>query len=297
MARARAGSKASNTIAYQGEPGANSDMACHAAFPYMTTLPCPTFEAAMAMVQSGKAELAMIPVENSIAGRVADLHSLLPHTRLKIVAEHFQRVEHCLVALPGVPLKAVKVAKSHVQALSQCRNFLKKHRIQPMVHADTAGAAREIAEIGDKQVGAIASSLAARIYGLKVLARNVEDADHNTTRMLVFSREEARPDWRTVPCMTAFLFRVKSVPAALYKALGGFATNGVNIVKLESYLSGAHFEQAQFYAEVEGHPEQRGLKLALEELGFFSEELKMLGTFPTNPFRRKGWDAPTRPGT
>jgi len=297
MAKRRAGGRAGNTIAFQGEAGANSDMACRAAFPYMTTLPCPTFEAAMAMVQSGRAELAMIPVENSIAGRVADLHSLLPHTRLKIVAEHFQRVEHCLVALPGVPLKAVKMAKSHVQALSQCRNFLKKHRIQPMVHADTAGAAREIAEIDDKQVGAIASSLAARIYGLKVLARNIEDADHNTTRMLVFSREEAKPDWRTVPCMTAFLFRVKSVPAALYKALGGFATNGVNIVKLESYLSGPHFEQAQFYAEVEGHPEQRGLKLALEELAFFSEELKMLGTFPTNPFRRKGWDAPTRPGT
>ncbi|MBV8193394.1 MAG: prephenate dehydratase, partial [Alphaproteobacteria bacterium] len=169
--------------------------------------------------------------------------------------------------------------------------------LQPLVHADTAGAAREIAEIGDPRVGAIASSLAARIYGLKVLARNIEDADHNTTRMLVFSREAAHPDHRTVPCMSAFLFRVKSVPAALYKALGGFATNGVNIVKLESYLSGAHFEQAQFYAEVEGHPEQRGLQLAMEELRFFSEELKMLGTFPAHPYRRKGWDAPTRPGT
>jgi prephenate dehydratase len=297
MARARAGSKARNTIAYQGEPGANSDMACHAAFPYMTTLPCPTFDAAMGAVQAGKAELAIIPVENSVAGRVADLHSLLPHTRLKIVAEHFQRVEHCLVALPGVSLKGIKTAKSHVQALSQCRNFLKKHGITPLVHADTAGAAREIAEEGDKAVGAIASSLAARIYGLRVLAKNIEDADHNTTRMLVFSREEAKPDWRTVRCMTAFLFRVKSVPAALYKAMGGFATNGINIVKLESYLSGAHFEQAQFYAEVEGHPEQRGMQLAFEELRFFSEELKMLGTFPTHPFRRKGWDAPTRPGT
>ena len=239
MAKARAGAahggKAGNTIAFQGEPGANSDMACHAAFPYMTTLPCPTFDAAMGAVQARKAELAIIPVENSIAGRVADLHSLLPHTKLKIVGEHFQRVEHCLVALPGVSLKGVKTAKSHVQALSQCRNFLKKHRIAPLVHADTAGAAREIAEIGDKSVGAIASSLAARIYGLKVLAKNIEDADHNTTRMLVFSREEAKPDWRTVPCMTAFLFRVKSVPAALYKALGGFATNGVNIVKPVSY--------------------------------------------------------------
>ena len=288
---------ASNIIAFQGEPGANSDMACRAAFPYMTTLPCPTFETAMGAVQAGKAELAIIPVENSIAGRVADLHSLLPHTKLKIVAEHFQRVEHCLVALPGASLKSVKTVKSHVQALAQCRNFLKKHRFEPLVHADTAGAAREIAEIGDPSVGAIASSLAARIYNLKVLAKNIEDADHNTTRMLVFSRDHATLDWRTVQCMTAFLFRVKSRPAALYKAMGGFATNGVNIVKLESYLSGARFEQAQFYAEVEGHPEQRSVHLAFEELGFFSEELKLLGTFPTNPFRRKGWDAPTRPGT
>jgi prephenate dehydratase len=251
----------------------------------------------MDAVQRGKAELAMIPVENSIAGRVADLHSLLPHTKLKIVAEHFQRVEHCLVALPSASLKTIKPVKSHVQALSQCRNFLKKHRFEPVVHADTAGAAREVAEIGDASVGAIASSLAARIYGLKVLARNIEDADHNTTRMLVFSREERKTDWRTVPCMTAFLFRVKSVPAALYKALGGFATNGVNIVKLESYLSGAHFEQAQFYAEVEGHTEQKSVQLALEELHFFSKEFKPLGTFPVNPFRRKGWEAPTRPGT
>jgi prephenate dehydratase len=290
--------KATNTIAFQGEPGANSDMACRAAFPAMDTLPCPTFDAAMSAVQAGKARLAMIPVENSIAGRVADLHSLLPHTKLKIVAEHFQRVEHCLVALPGTKLKEIKIAKSHVQALSQCREFLKKNNIAPMVHADTAGAAREIAQIGDGHVGAIASSLAAKIYKLNVLAKNIEDADHNTTRMLVFSREAARPT-RNEPCMTAFLFRVKSVPAALYKALGGFATNGVNIVKLESYLSGAKFEQAQFYAEVEGHPEQRALQLALEELDFFSQkgELKMLGTFPTNPFRRKGWEAPTRAGT
>src|SRR5476649_849805 len=210
MAKARvAKGKPGNTIAFQGEAGANSDMACRAAFPYMSTLPCPTFETAMEAVQKGKAELAMIPVENSIAGRVADLHSLLPHTRLKIVAEHFQRVEHCLVALPGASLKTIKTVKSHVQALAQCRNFLKKHRLQPLVHADTAGAAREIAEIGDPAVGAIASSLAARIYGLKVLARNIEDADHNTTRMLVFSRDQARPDWRpdglkNVPCMSAF---------------------------------------------------------------------------------------------
>src|SRR5215470_11420113 len=217
-ARVKAGGNAStagNTVAFQGEPGANSDMACRAAFPYMTTLPCPTFETAMAEVDAGRAELAIIPVENSIAGRVADLHSLLPHTKLKIVAEHFQRVEHCLVALPGATLKTIRTVKSHVQALAQCRNFLKKHRFVPLVHADTADAAREIAEDGDASVGAIASSLAARIYDLKVLARNIEDADHNTTRMLVFSRDEAQPDWRTVPCMTAFLFRVTSRPSSM----------------------------------------------------------------------------------
>jgi len=277
--------RASNTIAFQGEPGANSDMACRAAFPYMTTLPCPTFEAAMGAVQAGRAELAIIPVENSIAGRVADLHSLLPHTKLKIVAEHFQRVEHCLVALPGASLKTIKTVKSHVQALSQCRNFLKKHRFAPLVHGDTAGAAREIAEDGDKSVGAIASSLAARIYELRVLARNIEDADHNTTRMLVFSREEAAPDWRTVHCMTAFLFRVKSVPAALYKALGGFATNGVNMTKLESYMVDGNFFATQFYADVDGHPDDRGLAFALEELKFFSREFRIVGVYPGHPFR------------
>jgi prephenate dehydratase len=290
--------RSNDVIAFQGESGANSDMACRSAFPYMTTLPCPTFEAAMDAVRKGRAELAMIPVENSIAGRVADLHSLLPHTNLRIIAEHFQRVEHCLLAVPGASLKTVKSVRSHVQALAQCRGFLKKHRLSPSVHADTAGAAREIAGLGDRTVAAIASSLAAKIYGLQILARNIEDAEHNTTRMLVFSREAvAPPDGRTVPCLTAFLFRVKSRPAALYKALGGFATNGVNITKLESYLSGPAFEQALFYAEVEGHTEQRSLKLALEELEFFSDEFKMLGTFPAHPFRRKGWEAPTRPGT
>jgi prephenate dehydratase len=260
-------------------------MACRAAFPYMTTLPCPTFEAAMMAVQGGKAELAMIPVENSIAGRVADLHSLLPHTKLKIVAEHFQRVEHCLVALPGASLKSIKPVKSHVQALAQCRNFLKKHHFEPVVHADTAGAAREIAEIGDAHVGAIASSLAARIYGLKVLARNIEDADHNTTRMLVFSREEAKTDWRTVQCMTAFLFRVKSVPAALYKALGAFATNGVNMTKRESYQLGGSFNATKFYADIQGHPDEPNVAAALQELEFQTAKMSVMGVYPASPFR------------
>ena len=177
------------------------------------------------------------------------------------------------------------------------RESPRKHRIAAEVHADTAGAAKDVAAIGDPTIAAIASSLAARIYDLQVLAKNIEDADHNTTRMLVFAREALDPDWRSAPCLTAFLFRVKSRPAALYKAMGGFATNGVNITKLESYLSGAAFEQALFYAEVEGHQKQPHLRLALEELEFFSEELKILGTFPAHPFRRKGWEAPTRTGT
>jgi prephenate dehydratase len=248
-------------------------------------LPCPTFETAMAAVQAGKAELAMIPVENSIAGRVADLHSLLPHTRLKIVAEHFQRVEHCLVALPGATLKSIKTVKSHVQALAQCRNFLKRHRFAPLVHGDTAGAAREIAEDGDTSVGAIASSLAARIYELKVLARNIEDADHNTTRMVVMAHDPIDPDPSKGPVVTSFVFRVRSVPAALYKALGGFATNGVNITKLESYMIDGNFTVAQFYADIDGHPDQRPVRLALEELSFFSREVRILGVYPANAFR------------
>ena len=286
-----------NVIAFQGEFGANSDMACRAAFPYMTTLPSRTFEDAVQAVHARKADLAMIPIENSIAGRVADLHSLLPNAGLSIVGEHFQRVEHCLVAVKGASMKTVKIARSHVQALAQCRGFLRKQRIAPEVHADTAGAAKDIAKLGDPKVAAIASSLAAKIYGLQVLKRNIEDADHNTTRMLVFSREANDTDWRVGgPYLSAFVFQVKSRPAALYKALGGFATNGVNITKLESYLSGAAFEQAQFYAEIEGHKDHPAVRLALEELEFFSE-LRLLGTFPAHPFRRKGWEAPTRTGT
>lgn len=289
--------KSQNRIAFQGEPGANSHLAARDAYPRMEALACPTFEDALAAVKNGEVKLAMIPIENSVAGRVADIHHLLPHSGLYIVAEHFERVRHQLLTLPGVKLTELKTVHSHVMALGQCRNAIHALKLSAVVAADTAGAARELRESGDRRAAVIASKLAAEIYGLKVAKADIEDAEHNTTRFVVLASKPERVKKGDGPVVTSFVFRVRNVPAALYKALGGFATNGINIVKLESYLSGAHFEQAQFYAEVEGHPAQRGLTLALEELGFFSEEFKPLGTFPANPFRRKGWEAPTRPGT
>jgi prephenate dehydratase len=276
-------------ISFQGEPGANSDIACRFVHPEMTPLPCRTFEDAFAALREKRAELAMIPIENSVAGRVADIHSLMPNSGMHVIAEHYQRVEHCLVAPKNATLQSIKTVRSHVHALAQCRNIINELKLKAIVAADTAGAAREVSELNDSAVAAISSSLAAEIYGLQILKSNIEDADHNTTRFLIFSREAEQPALDSGPCMTAFVFRVRSVPAALYKALGGFATNGINITKLESYISGAAFEAAQFYAEIEGHPESRPVRLAFEELGFFSREVKVLGVFPTHPFRREGW--------
>ena len=286
-------------IVFQGEPGANSHLACREAYPDHEPLPCPTFEDCFTALSNGDADLGMIPIENSVAGRVADIHHLLPASGLFIVGEWFLPIRHQLMAPRGARLTDIKTVESHVHALGQCRRVIRKLGIKPVVAADTAGAAREVAEAGDVSRAALATNLAAKIYGLQILKKNVADAKHNTTRFVVLARRPQWPGRAQKRVVTTFVFQVRNIPAALYKALGGFATNGVNIVKLESYLSGAHFEQAQFYAEVEGHPEQRGLQLALEELAFFSEkgELKMLGTFPTHPFRRKGWDAPTRPGT
>jgi len=255
----------------------------------MTPLPSRTFEDAFAALREERAALAMIPIENSVAGRVADIHSLLPNSGMHVIAEHYQRVEHCLVAPKSASLQTIKTVRSHVHALAQCRNIINEMKLKAVVAADTAGAAREIAELNDPTVAAISSGLAAEIYGLQILKSNIEDADHNTTRFLIFSREAQQPALESGPCMTAFVFRVRSVPAALYKALGGFATNGINITKLESYISGAGFEAAQFYAEIEGHPESRGVRLAFEELGFFSREVKVLGVFPAHAFRRQGW--------
>ena len=277
-----------NRIAFQGYPGAYSNLACRSAFPRLTPLPCPSFEDAFAAVREGKAGLAMIPIDNSIAGRVADIHHLLPHSGLHIVGEHFERVEHCLLTLKGAKLDDLEEVHSHVHALGQCRQAIKKLGLKAVVHADTAGAAQDVALWNDPTKAAISSSLAAEIYGLKVLKKNIEDAEHNTTRFLVMSKKADVPKPGNGPSITSFVFRVRSVPAALYKALGGFATNGVNIVKLESYMIDAWFTVAQFYAEIEGHPDHRSVKLALEELSFFSREVRILGVYPANAFRRGG---------
>src|SRR6266436_15748 len=273
------------TIAFQGAPGAYSDLACRRVFPAMTTLPCAAFEDAFAAVREGRAALAMLPIENSVAGRVADIHHLLPDSGLHIVAEHFQRVSHCLLAPKGATLKGLKRVKIHVHALSQCRVLIRELGLKPVVAADTAGAAAEVAERGDRSEAAIASELAGEIYGLVTLKAGIEDADHNTTRFLVMAREAKPAPHDGALVVTTFVFRVRNVPAALYKALGGFATNGVNMTKLESYMLGGRFAATQFYADVEAHPEDRPLKLALEELRFFSTEVNILGVYPAHELR------------
>ena len=272
------------TISFQGTFGAYSDLACRRVFPEMSTLPCSQFEDAFAAVRDGHARLAMIPIENSVAGRVADIHHLMPASGLHIIGEHFERVKHHLLAVPGASLGQIRTVRSHVQALSQCRNLIRALGIEPVVAADTAGSAAEIAARGDPTVAAIASELAGKIYGLVSLKENIEDAEHNTTRFLIMAREPLPPA-RGTPAVTTFFFRVRNVPAALYKALGGFATNGVNMTKLESYMVGGAFTATQFYADVEAHPEDRPLALALEELAFFSRELKILGVYPAHPLR------------
>jgi prephenate dehydratase len=270
------------TIAFQGAPGAYSDLASRRVFPALTTLPCAAFEDAFAAVREGEARLAMLPIENSVAGRVADIHHLMPQSGLYIIGEHFERVEHHLLAVPGATLEGIRVVRSHVHALSQCRDFIRARKLRPVVRADTAGSAAEIAELGDPSIAAIASELAGEIYGLVSLAQNIEDAGHNTTRFLVMSREPVRAA-RGTQSVTTFVFSVRNVPAALYKALGGFATNGVNMTKLESYMVGGRFTATQFYADVEAHPDDRPLMLALEELAFFSTEVRILGVYPAHP--------------
>ena len=276
------------TIAFQGAPGAYSDLACRTAYPGMASLACATFEEAFGAVREGRAELAMIPIDNSVAGRVADIHHLLPDSGLHIIAEHFQPVVHHLLASKGATLEGLRSVHSHIHALPQCRKLIRELGLKAVVHADTAGAAADVAKLGDPTQAAIASELAGEIYGLVSLRGDVADNAHNTTRFVIMQREPFDPDPSAGPVLTSFVFRVRSVPAALYKALGGFATNGVNIVKLESYMIDAWFTVAQFYAEIEGHPDQRSVRLAMEELGFFSREVKILGVYPSHPFRRAG---------
>jgi prephenate dehydratase len=272
-------------IVFQGEPGANSHLAIREAYPDAEAVPCPTFEDCFAAITSGEAALGMIPIENSVAGRVADIHHLMPHSGLHIVAEHFMPVRHQLLALKRTTIADVKTVESHVHALGQCRKVIRKLGIKPVVAADTAGSAREIAAAGDKSRAAIASRLAAEIYGLSILQEDIEDEAHNTTRFIVLSRESKWASSGAGPVVTTFLFRVRNVPAALYKVLGGFATNGVNMTKLESYMIEGNFFATQFYADVEGHPEDHRLVLAFEELSFFSKEMKILGVYPAHPFR------------
>jgi prephenate dehydratase len=272
-------------IAFQGEPGANSDIACREAYPDHEPLPCPTFEDSLAAIAAGEAALGMIPIENSVAGRVADIHHLMPISDLHIVAEWFLPIRNQLMAPKGATLNGLRTVESHVMALGQCRNILRKLGVKTIVAADTAGSAREVAERGDKTRGAIASRLAAEIYGLDILAENVEDEAHSTTRFVVLSREEKRVAPGNGSTITTFVFQVRNIPAALYKALGGFATNGINMTKLESYMIEGNFFATQFYADVEGHPDDRNLALALQELQFFSSHLKILGVYPAHPFR------------
>lgn len=278
-------------ISYQGEPGANSHMAAKEAYPGLEPMPCATFEDALAAVKSGEARYGMIPIDNSVAGRVADIHHLLPNAGLYIVGEHFLRVRFHLMAPKGAELAGITDVYSHVHALGQCRKIIRKHGLVAHVTGDTAGAAREVSEWADASKAALAPPLAAEIYGLDILARDVEDEAHNTTRFVILAGQPEDADPGRDDYITSFIFRVRNVPAALYKAMGGFATNSVNMTKLESYQVGGSFNATMFYADIEGHPSERRVQLAMEELGFFSTETKVLGTYHASPFRKRMADA------
>ena len=280
----------SDIIAFQGVPGAYSHMSCQAVRPDMEPLACASFEEMLLCVQEGRAGLAMVPVENSIAGRVADIHHLLPESGLFIVGEHFQLVNHNLLAPKGATLDSLVEVHSHAQGLAQCRKRLQKLGLRQMQHPDTAGAAKDVAAWNDPKIGAIASALAGEIYGLDVLVSNAEDAERNTTRFLVMSRDQITPPLDDTPMITTMVFTLRSVPAALYKALGGFATNGVNMTKLESYMRPGASGSAQFYVDVEGHIESPAMKLAMEELRFYcqNDEVSILGTYPAASARHNG---------
>ena len=272
-------------IAYQGEPGANSHIACIEAYPTYEPMPCGTFEDAFQAVAEGEAALAMIPIDNSVAGRVADIHHLLPRSNLYIIGEHFRPVHHQLMIVPGADRAEIKTVHSHVHALGQCRKVIRELGLKPIVAADTAGAARELSESREPSRAAIASKLASEIYGLEVIREDIEDESHNTTRFVVLSATPQDAEPEDIPVITTFVFRVRNVPAALYKAMGGFATNGVNMTKLESYQIEGQFSATQFYADIEGHPSERNVRLAMEELEFFTSYLRVLGIYKASPHR------------
>lgn len=276
--------KKNNIIAFQGVLGAHSDMACRQAYPYMETMACPSFEAAMKAVEEGKARLCMIPFENTKAGRVAEIHNLLPDTDLSIVGEYFQRIEHFLLAPKGTKLKDIKTVYSHPQALMQCKGSIAKLGLKTHEYSNTAAAAQDVAKWNDPSKAAIASRLAAELYGLDIIKENVEDADDNTTIFLAMSQEYADPSPKAGRVITSLLFTARNIPAALYKALGGFATNHVNLLKIESYIAPGS-KTAQFFICFEGHPGEKNVQLAIEELGFFCKKVKVLGVYLADPKR------------
>jgi prephenate dehydratase len=287
-AKRRAGApvvQAAEKIVYQGEPGANSHVACVNAYPQLEPEACQTFEDALIAVRDRRARYAMIPIENSVAGRVADVHHLLPESGLYIVGEHFERIYHQLLVLPGTAPDQLRTIHSHTHALGQCRKVIREMGLRAVIEADTAGSARMLRDEGDATKAVIASKLAAEIYGLQVLRSDIEDAEHNTTRFIVLSADREDVASGNGPVVTTFVFRVRNVPAALYKALGGFATNGVNMTKLESYMVEGAFTATMFYADIEGHPDDRSVQLALEECRFFSSEFRIFGAYPASPFR------------
>lgn len=274
-------------IAFQGTRGAYHDQACHQMLPEIESVPCETFDDTFAAIQNGDTDLAMIAVDNTLAGRVADVHHLLPGSGLHIIGEFFLPIRHALLGVEGARVEDLTDVYSHVHAIPQCRKVIRKLGLKSHIQADTAGSAAMVAEVGDPTKCAIASSMAGKLYGLVPLMADVQDAAHNTTRFLVLSRDAVIPDQDCQDVMTSFVFRVRNIPAALYKAMGGFATNGVNMVKLESYV-GEKFQAAQFYCDIEGHVEDESVKLALEELSFFAEEVRIMGTYPAHSFRKLG---------
>ena len=274
-------------IAYQGKPGAYSHLACVKAFPKSEPVSCETFEEVFDKTLRQETDISLIPVENSQAGRVADIHNLLPKSKLVITGEYFHKINHNLLALPGSDLGIIKTAESHLHALAQCKDFLSKNRIKAVVAADTAGAAEYISKNKDKTRAAIASELAANIYNLTILKKNIEDAEHNTTRFLIMKDKLEEERIINTNYITSFIFKVRNIPSALIKALGGFSTNKVNMLKIESYMLKGSFNATQFFVDIEGHPEDENVRLAFEELGFFSKEVKVLGYYPASNFRKK----------
>lgn len=268
-------------IGFQGAEGANSEIASRNVYPNMQPVPFETFEDVFNALDEGSVELAMIPIENTLAGRVADIHYLLPASNTHIIDEYFLPIRFDLMVLPGVKIDEINTVYSHIHGLGQCRDIIKEHGWQPRNGGDTAGSAQYVAKKGDRSCAALAPALAAEIYGLDTLRESVEDAAHNTTRFVVLSKEAEIPAQNNGEVITTFLFQVRNIPAALYKAMGGFATNGINMTKLESYQLGGEFTATQFYADVVGHPDDENLKLAFEELGFFTDEFKVLGVYPS----------------